>query len=116
MDTGYLELVNFKTMAAQRLTFYEFFAGGGMARIGLGSRWTCTFANEWCDKNAGAYRAHFGESSELKIDDVANLIPNDLPGTPNPVWASFLVKTCRLPATVQASRANEAAHSSHFGS
>ena len=25
--------------------FYEFFAGGGMARKGLGPDWTCLFAN-----------------------------------------------------------------------
>ena len=27
-------------------TFYEFFAGGGMARAGLGPEWTCLFAND----------------------------------------------------------------------
>ena len=26
------------------LSFYEFFAGGGMARLGLGPAWTCAFA------------------------------------------------------------------------
>ena len=26
--------------------FLEFFAGGGMARIGLGPSWRCLFANE----------------------------------------------------------------------
>ena len=89
MDTDYPELVNFKAVAAQRFTFYEFFAGGGMARIGLGPPWTCTFANEWCDKKARAYRDHFGVSPELRVCDVADLTPNDLPGTPNLVWASF---------------------------
>lgn len=29
------------------LTYYDFFAGGGMAGIGLGPRWKCAFAN--CD-------------------------------------------------------------------
>ena len=28
--------------------FFEFFAGGGMARAGLGSGWKCLFAND-CD-------------------------------------------------------------------
>ena len=28
-------------------SFYEFFAGGGMARAGLGKGWTCLFANDW---------------------------------------------------------------------
>jgi hypothetical protein len=26
--------------------FYEFFAGGGMARLGLGAGWECLFAND----------------------------------------------------------------------
>ena len=29
------------------MQWYEFFAGGGMARLGLGERWRCVFANEW---------------------------------------------------------------------
>jgi DNA (cytosine-5)-methyltransferase 1 len=71
-----------------RLTFYEFFAGGGMARIGLGSAWRCTFANEWCEKKAASYRACFG-GNELKVEDVANLSAQDLPGVPTLVWGSF---------------------------
>ncbi len=27
-------------------TYYDFFAGGGMAGFGLGSDWTCLFAND----------------------------------------------------------------------
>ena len=30
--------------------FYEFFAGGGMARAGLGSGWNCLFANDFDQK------------------------------------------------------------------
>ena len=37
------------------LRWYEFFAGGGMARLGLGDGWDCVFANEWCFKKAAAY-------------------------------------------------------------
>ncbi|HLH44695.1 MAG TPA: DNA (cytosine-5-)-methyltransferase [Bryobacteraceae bacterium] len=69
-------------------TFYEFFAGGGMARLGLGSEWRCTFANEWCEKKAASYRAYF-DGGELKIGDVANLRLEELPGVPTLVWASF---------------------------
>src|ERR1019366_3308027 len=69
-------------------TFFEFFAGGGMARLGLGSDWECTFANDWCDKKAAAYRAYLG-GSELRVCSVADLIPNDLRGTPSLVWGSF---------------------------
>jgi DNA (cytosine-5)-methyltransferase 1 len=69
-------------------TFYEFFAGGGMARIGLGTAWKCTFANEWCDKKVASYRAYFG-GDEISAEDVANLTLQDLPGVPTLAWASF---------------------------
>ena len=75
-------------MGSQQFAFYEFFAGGGMARLGLGAAWHCTFSNDICEKKASAYRAYFGDS-ELRVLDVANLTPGDLPGVPNLVWASF---------------------------
>lgn len=59
-----------------------------MARIGLGQGWTCTFANEWSEKKAAAYRGFFG-GSELRVSDVAHLTADDLPGSPTLVWASF---------------------------
>src|SRR5258706_14853531 len=40
-------------------TYYEFFAGGGMARTGLGGRWRCLFANDNSVKKAAAYAANF---------------------------------------------------------
>jgi len=67
---------------------YEFFAGGGMARIGLGSHWRCTFANEWRPEKAAAYRRYFG-GWELQVEDVAKLALDDLPGVPMLVWASL---------------------------
>lgn len=69
--------------------WYEFFAGGGMARLGLGSGWQCVFANDICTKKASAYRAFFGQCPELKIEDVAKLTTKDLPGVADLVWASF---------------------------
>lgn len=75
-------------MGSQPLTSYEFFAGGGMARLGLGSTWRCVFANDICEKKAFAYRAYFG-NAEMKVADVAKLTPSDLPGAPNLVWGSF---------------------------
>jgi len=68
--------------------FYEFFAGGGMSRLGLGPAWRCTFANDWCEKKAAAYRAYFG-AAEYRVADVAKLKPADLPGAPVLAWASF---------------------------
>jgi DNA (cytosine-5)-methyltransferase 1 len=76
-------------MAKNKFRWYEFFAGGGMARLGLGPRWNCIFANEWCEKKARAYRAYYGESPELKVEDVRSLTVQDLPGHADLVWASF---------------------------
>jgi DNA (cytosine-5)-methyltransferase 1 len=68
--------------------WYEFFAGGGMARLGLGVEWKCAFANDWCGKKAAAYEAYFG-GSELWVCNISDLTPGDLPGTPTLVWGSF---------------------------
>ena len=82
-------------MVDKRFSFYEFFAGGGMARIGLGDQhWRCIFANEWCDKKSASYTARFGighpqACRELEVCDVADLKPTRLPGTPTLVWGSF---------------------------
>ena len=77
-------------------TFFEFFAGGGMARLGLGSGWQCTFANDWCEKKADAYRAYFG-GSELRVSGVADLTTDDLPGIPTLVWGSSPVRVFPSP-------------------
>src|ERR1035441_5125504 len=77
-----------RQMEANPLTWYEFFAGGGMARLGLNVDWQCTFSNEWRPKKAASYRARFGDS-ELLVCDVADLTPDDLPGAPMLAWASF---------------------------
>jgi DNA (cytosine-5)-methyltransferase 1 len=76
-------------MGKTKLQWYEFFAGGGMARLGLGDNWECRFSNEWSEKKAAAYRAHFGASPELRVQDVRTLTPRDLPGSADLVWASF---------------------------
>jgi DNA (cytosine-5)-methyltransferase 1 len=69
-------------------TFYEFFSGGGMARVGLGASWTCLFANDVDPKKAASYAAN-GRSDHLIIGDVAKLTPADLPGAADLAWASF---------------------------
>ncbi len=73
----------------EKLPFYEFFAGGGMARLGLRHRWHCTFANDSCTKKAAAYWLNFGEAPELSVRDIREVTPGDLPGEPQLVWASF---------------------------
>ena len=88
MDRDRNERLQFYRMRPQPLTFFEFFAGGGMARLGLGAEWECAFANDWCEKKAAAYRAYFG-GSELRVCSIADLTTSDLPGTPTLVWGSF---------------------------
>jgi DNA (cytosine-5)-methyltransferase 1 len=68
--------------------FYEFFAGGGMARAGLGPAWTCLISNDIDEKKGVAYKQNWGDK-ELKIADVARLSTNDLPGIADLAWASF---------------------------
>lgn len=68
--------------------FYEFFAGGGMARHGLGPEWTCLFANDFDEKKCAAYARNWGDS-QLRQGDVADLRTDDLPGHADLAWASF---------------------------
>ena len=70
------------------MTFYEFFAGGGMVRAGLGPNWTCLLANDNDRAKAASYAANWGASG-LKIADVARLTTADLPGVADLAWASF---------------------------
>lgn len=68
--------------------FYEFFAGGGMARAGLGERWQCLFANDSDPKKAKSYLANWGED-HFVCTDVQSLTTTDLLGIPALSWASF---------------------------
>jgi DNA (cytosine-5)-methyltransferase 1 len=69
-------------------TFYEFFAGGGMVRAGLGLEWRCVFANDFDHKKGRIYRENWGED-ELRTADVRSLTTKDLPGIADLAWASF---------------------------
>jgi DNA (cytosine-5)-methyltransferase 1 len=69
-------------------TFYEFFAGGGRARYGLGSGWRCLFANDIDEKKAACYRANF-DAERLAVRDVSSLTASDLPEIAGVAWASF---------------------------
>lgn len=68
--------------------FYEFFAGGGMVRAGLGSGWRCLFANDFDHKKSRIYRENWGDA-ELKTADVKTLTTVDVPGGASLAWASF---------------------------
>src|SRR3569832_476561 len=69
-------------------TFFEFFAGGGMAHAGLSNGWECLFANDICPKKSVAYAANWG-GKRLVVDDIANLTPSRLSGHADLAWASF---------------------------
>ena len=61
--------------------FYEFFAGGGMARAGLGAGWTCLFANDFDHKKGLTYQANWGTGGELRsrmYSTTSSLLPNIL--------------------------------------
>ncbi|MBS0331736.1 MAG: DNA cytosine methyltransferase [Proteobacteria bacterium] len=73
--------------------FYEFFAGGGMARLGLGDGWACAFANDFDPLKAAVYRENFeggdqGADGHLRQGDVWALSPAELPGRADLAWAS----------------------------
>jgi DNA (cytosine-5)-methyltransferase 1 len=69
-------------------SFYEFFAGGGMARAGLGKNWHCVFANDIDSKKAASYAANWG-SKNLLVGDIAQVKTVDLPNSVDLAWASF---------------------------
>jgi DNA (cytosine-5)-methyltransferase 1 len=66
---------------------YEFFAGGGMARAGLGERWACLFANDFDPLKARTYRANW-PGEPLVEGDVWAIAPSALPGRADLAWAS----------------------------
>jgi DNA (cytosine-5)-methyltransferase 1 len=76
-------------MRESGFTYYDFFAGGGMVRLGLGAHWKCLMANDVCDKKAKAYRQNFPPADEFSGKDVKDLMIRDLPGRPLLAWASF---------------------------
>ncbi len=76
-------------MRESHLTFLEFFAGGGMARAGLGKSWNCLFANDFDAMKVATYVRNYGDA-DIKLEDVARLTLDDLPSEPSDLaWASF---------------------------
>lgn len=71
-------------------TAFEFFAGGGLAGIGLaadGLGFSTVFANDLSPAKARAFRANHPEVT-LHEGDVWDLNVGDLPGAPDLCWAS----------------------------
>jgi DNA (cytosine-5)-methyltransferase 1 len=69
--------------------FYEFFAGAGMARAGLGAKWRCAFANEFDAKKSVFYRKNWKTPDVLKVADIGTLTTADVPSVADLAWASF---------------------------
>jgi DNA (cytosine-5)-methyltransferase 1 len=69
--------------------FYEFFAGGGMARAGLGEEWSCLFANDFDPMKGRAYRDNWDGGQDLLVEDINKLSTEQLPDQADLVWASF---------------------------
>ena len=69
-------------------TFYEFFAGAGMARAGLGDRWRCLFANDFDRKKTATYALNWGQVG-LQCGDIRDVATKDLPEVADLAWASF---------------------------
>ncbi|MGF1463013.1 MAG: DNA cytosine methyltransferase [Maricaulaceae bacterium] len=74
-------------MVGSQRTFYEFFAGGGLARAGLGRGWRCAFANDIDPIKAQVYEENFG-AADFRLADVHALDTADLPGQADLAWAS----------------------------
>lgn len=68
--------------------FLEFFAGGGMARAGLGAGWECAFANDFDHKKCASYKANW-DSRTLKVGDIRTVEPSEIPSHADLAWASF---------------------------
>lgn len=97
-------------------SFYEFFAGGGMARAGLGSDWTCLFANDFDFKKSATYNLNWG-GGVLKTADIRQIEAADLPGYADLAWASFPCQdlSYHSPEAAPVLRANDRALSGRSG-
>lgn len=70
-------------------SFYEFFAGAGMARAGLGAKWNCLFANEIDPKKTEIYKKFWPAPDVLRLGDIGKLTSADIPGKADLAWGSF---------------------------
>ena len=63
----------------QQWTFYEFFAGGGMARAGLGDGWQCLLANDISPMKAAAYAGGMTQPGTIRIQSVMRFFARGKP-------------------------------------
>ena len=60
-----------------------------MARLGLGKRWECVFANDFCDKKGFAYKLNHKTNGELLVGDINDVRTKDISKNATLAWASF---------------------------
>ena len=82
------EISTAELLAADRLTAFEFFSGGGLVRLGLGDGWRHVGAIDNDRNKVESYRTNFGPDG-LVHDDIRNLKPDAIPGILDLAWASF---------------------------
>jgi DNA (cytosine-5)-methyltransferase 1 len=70
------------------LRFYDFFAGAGLATLGLAPEWECIWANDIDPKKASVYCRNHGDG-HFHFGDVARFTASDLPHHSQLAWASF---------------------------
>ena len=75
-------------MGFDKLSYYEFFAGVGMARLGLGDGWRCSFAND-CDPLKTSSYSDNWTCERFDVRDVHDVRSTDLDGLVDLAWASF---------------------------
>ena len=71
-----------------KLRFYDFFAGAGLATLGLRRSWQCIWANDISPRKAAIYRANFGDG-HFHLGDVTGVSADSLPRPASMAWASF---------------------------
>lgn len=74
---------------SKTFSFYEFFAGAGMARAGLGNDWDCLFANDFDGKKGLTYQDNWGTGGELFVGDIRSVTTDLLLKTADLAWGSF---------------------------
>jgi len=68
--------------------FYDFFAGAGLATLGLGPAWECVWANDIDPRKEAVYIANFGNEHFVR-KDVANVSASEFEQPAELAWASF---------------------------
>jgi DNA (cytosine-5)-methyltransferase 1 len=71
-----------------QFTFYDFFAGVGMAEFALAPEWRCTWANDFDPRKARVHADNFDHDIYHTMD-VAEVTADSLPDAATMAWASF---------------------------